>query len=94
MPENGNWAAYLRDSRFRTIFLLGMASGLPSSLVFSTLSIWLREAGVSRTSIGLIGAVVTPYAINFLRRRWSTGSAFPCCTAGSASGDRGSCFAS
>lgn len=66
MPENGNWAAYLRDSRFRTIFLLGMASGLPSSLVFSTLSIWLREAGVSRTSIGLIGAVVTPYAINFL----------------------------
>ena len=66
MPEIGNWAAYLRDSRFRTIFLLGMASGLPSSLVFSTLSIWLREAGVSRTSIGLIGAVVTPYAINFL----------------------------
>ena len=62
----GNWTAYLRDSRFRTIFLLGMASGLPSSLVFSTLSIWLREAGVSRTSIGLIGAVVTPYAINFL----------------------------
>ena len=66
MPQTGNWTAYLRDSRFRAIFLLGVASGLPSSLVFSTLSIWLREAGVSRTSIGLIGAVATPYAINFL----------------------------
>ena len=43
-----------------------MASGLPSSLVFATLSIWLREEGVSRTSIGLIGAAATPYAINFL----------------------------
>jgi len=58
--------ARLRDSRFRTIFFLGMASGLPSSLVFATLSIWLREEGISRTSIGLIGAVATPYAINFL----------------------------
>ncbi len=43
-----------------------MASGLPSSLVFATLSIWLREEGISRTSIGLFGAVATPYAINFL----------------------------
>ena len=58
--------ARLRDPRFRTIFFLGMASGLPSSLVFATLSIWLREEGISRTSIALIGAVATPYAINFL----------------------------
>ena len=56
----------LLDPRFRTIFLFGMASGLPAPLVFATLSIWLREEGISRTSIGLIGAVTTPYAINFL----------------------------
>ena len=56
----------LRDPRFRTIFFFGIASGLPSSLVFATLSIWLREEGISRTSIGLIGAAATPYAINFL----------------------------
>ena len=61
-----SWTARLRDPRFRTIFFFGMASGLPSSLVFATLSIWLREEGVSRTSIGLIGAAATPYAINFL----------------------------
>ena len=61
-----SWRTRLADPRFRTIFLFGMASGLPSSLVFATLSIWLREAGLTRTSIGLIGAVATPYAINFL----------------------------
>ena len=60
------WKVRLRDPRFRTIFFFGMASGLPSSLVFATLSIWLREEGVSRTAIGIIGAVATPYAINFL----------------------------
>tara|TARA_B100000686_G_scaffold352459_1_gene454522 strand:+ start:2420 stop:3649 length:1230 start_codon:yes stop_codon:yes gene_type:complete len=43
-----------------------MASGLPASLVFATLSIWLREEGLSRTAIGFMGAVATPYAINFL----------------------------
>lgn len=65
-PPRIPWMARLRDPRFRTIFLFGMVSGLPSSLVFATLSIWLREEGISRTSIGLIGAVATPYAVNFL----------------------------
>lgn len=55
-----------RDRRLAAIFGLGVASGLPSSLVFVTLSIWLREEGLSRTAIGLFGAVATPYAINFL----------------------------
>ena len=55
-----------RDRRLAAIFGLGVASGLPSSLVFATLSIWLREEGLSRTAIGLFGAVATPYAINFL----------------------------
>ena len=65
-PPIISWTARLRDPRFRTIFFFGMTSGLPSSLVFATLSIWLREEGISRTSIGLIGVVATPYAINFL----------------------------
>src|SRR5690606_37387338 len=42
------------------------ASGLPAPLVFSNLSIWLRDSGVSRTDIGLFALVATPYAINFL----------------------------
>ena len=55
-----------RDRRMAFIFFFGIASGLPSSLVFATLSIWLREEGLSRTAIGLLGIVATPYAINFL----------------------------
>ena len=58
-------ALYL-DRRIATILALGFASGLPSPLVFSNLSIWLRDEGVSRTDIGLFALVATPYAINFL----------------------------
>ena len=39
------------------LLLLGFAAGLPYMLVFSTLSVWLREAGVTpaqvRERIGL-----------------------------------------
>mgnify|MGYP007014333271 CR=1 FL=1 len=30
------------------LLVLGFAAGLPYMLVFSTLSVWLREAGVAR----------------------------------------------
>ncbi|HSG88604.1 MAG TPA: MFS transporter [Pseudomonadales bacterium] len=58
--------AVYADRRILTILALGFASGLPSPLVFSNLSIWLRDEGVSRTDIGLFALVATPYAINFL----------------------------
>ncbi len=54
------------DRRIAIIMVLGFASGLPAPLVFSNLSIWLRDVGVSRTEIGLFALVATPYAINFL----------------------------
>jgi MFS transporter, PAT family, beta-lactamase induction signal transducer AmpG len=54
------------DWRMLSILCLGFSSGLPAPLVFSNLSIWLTDAGVSRTDIGLFGLVATPYAINFL----------------------------
>lgn len=52
--------------RMLTLLALGFSSGLPAPLVFSNLSIWLRDEGVSRTSIGLFALAATPYAINFL----------------------------
>lgn len=64
-----DWLSSLRvyaDRRIATILCLGFASGLPAPLVFSNLSIWLRDSGVSRTDIGLFALVATPYAINFL----------------------------
>lgn len=48
------------------VLMLGFASGLPSPLLFSNLSIWLRDGGVSRTDVGLFALVATPYALNFL----------------------------
>jgi PAT family beta-lactamase induction signal transducer AmpG len=40
---------------------LGFASGLPLLLVLSTLSVWLRQAGVSRTEIGLLSLALLAY---------------------------------
>lgn len=37
-----------------TLLFLGFSSGLPLLLVFSSLSFWLREAGIERSSIGFI----------------------------------------
>ena len=53
---------------FFNIFILGIASGLPLALILSTLSIWLKELSISKTSIGLFALSTTPYALKFL---WS-----------------------
>jgi len=46
-----------------TILILGFVSGLPLLLSFGTLSAWLREAGVERSTIGLFALVGLPYAL-------------------------------
>ena len=57
----------LKDRRIWRIFVLGIASGYPWVIIGgSTLSVWLRESGFSRTSIGLFSLVFTAYTINFL----------------------------
>ena len=50
------------------IFLLGIASGFPWVLIGSVLTLWLQEAGISRTEIGYAGAIFAVYSINFV---WS-----------------------
>jgi len=46
--------------------LLGFASGLPYMLVFSTLSAWLRDVGISLTEIGFFAWLVLTYSLKFL----------------------------
>lgn len=46
--------------------LLGFASGLPYMLVFSTLSAWLRDVGISLTDIGFFAWLVLTYSLKFL----------------------------
>src|ERR1700730_5283108 len=56
------------DSRVLLTLPLGFASGLPLLLPFSTLSVRLASAGVSRAAIGAFALVGTPYALKFV---WS-----------------------
>lgn len=49
-----------------TLLFLGFSSGLPLLLVFGTLSYWLREAGVDRTTIGFVSWVALAYGVKWL----------------------------
>ena len=44
---------------------LGFSSGLPFLLIFSTQSAWLREAGVSRSAIGLMSYAALAFTFKF-----------------------------
>lgn len=60
-------AAYASPSTF-VLLLLGFAAGMPYMLVFSTLSVWLREAGVARETIGYASLIGLAYAFKWV---WS-----------------------
>lgn len=56
-----------RDIRsISVMFVLGFSAGLPSLLVFDTLSIWLREAGLSLKVISFFGLATLASALKFL----------------------------
>jgi PAT family beta-lactamase induction signal transducer AmpG len=54
------------DKRMVRIFLLGMMSGFPWVLIGSALTLWLKEDGLSRTTVGFAGLIFGVYAFNFL----------------------------
>ena len=54
------------DRRMFRIFLIGMLSGFPWVLIGSALTLWLKEDGLSRTTVGFAGLIFSVYAINFL----------------------------
>ena len=58
-------AVYL-ERRMARIFLLGIVSGFPWVLIASSLSLWLKEEGLSRSAIGWAGLIFGVYAFNFL----------------------------
>jgi len=49
-----------------TLFLFGFASGLPFLLVGGTLSVWLKDSGISLEDIGLISLAGLAYAFKFI----------------------------
>ena len=55
-----------KDIRMFRILLLGSISGFPWVLIASSLSLWLKEEGLSRSTIGWAGLIFAVYAFNYL----------------------------
>ena len=59
------FAIYM-DTRMLKILLIGSISGFPWVLIGSSLSLWLKEDGLSRSTIGWAGLIFAVYAFNYL----------------------------
>ncbi len=54
------------DKRMLKILLLGAISGFPWVIIGSSLSLWLQENGLSRSTVGWAGLIFGVYAFNYL----------------------------
>ena len=64
-----NWLNSLKvyqNRRMAVMLLLGFVSGLPFLLVSSTLSLWLKDAGLSLVAIGFFSVIKAPYSFKWL----------------------------
>lgn len=64
-PATGGWGVYA-DRRMLRILLLGIISGFPWVLIGSALTLWLKEDGLSRSTIGWAGLIFGVYALNWM----------------------------
>ena len=48
-----------KDVRMLRILILGAISGFPWVLIASSLSLWLKEEGLSRSTIGWAGLILS-----------------------------------
>ena len=68
-PARASWAETLlvyTEAPTLRMLLLGFSAGLPLLLVFGTLSFWLREAGIDRTTIGYLSWVGLAYGFKWV----------------------------
>lgn len=56
----------LIDRRVGAMFLLGIGAGLPFFLIFDTLSVWLRQEGLSLQAITAFALATLSYALKFV----------------------------
>jgi MFS transporter, PAT family, beta-lactamase induction signal transducer AmpG len=61
----GGLKVYLQP-RVAAMLFLGFSSGLPLALTGATLQVWMKDAGVSLSAIGLYSLVGIPYVLKFL----------------------------
>lgn len=62
--ESPGWRYYLQE-KVLVLFFLGFSSGLPFPLVYSTLSAWLEDAGVERSTISTFAWLGFAYSLKF-----------------------------
>ena len=69
IKQNKSWLQLIlvyKDIRMLKILLLGAISGFPWVLIASSLTLWLKEEGLSRSTIGWAGLIFGVYAFNYL----------------------------
>jgi PAT family beta-lactamase induction signal transducer AmpG len=59
-------ALVYRQPRILSMLFLGFGAGLPFYLVYSTLSAWLRQEGILRSTIGMLAWVGLVFTLKFL----------------------------
>ncbi|MCS4534324.1 AmpG family muropeptide MFS transporter [Neisseria montereyensis] len=68
-PSKKTWLSAIGaygDRRAITLFFLGFSAGIPILLIFSSLSLWLREAGVDRSTVTMFSWAALAYSFKFV----------------------------
>ena len=68
-PQSTSWQQSLKaflHPRVETMFFYGFSAGIPLLLIFSSLSLWLREAGVDRSTVTYFSWAALAYSFKFL----------------------------
>ncbi|MDH3746789.1 MAG: AmpG family muropeptide MFS transporter [Gammaproteobacteria bacterium] len=65
--ESPGWRFYLQE-KILVVFFLGFSGGLPFPLVYATLTAWLNDAGLQKSTISTFAWIGFAYAFKFL---WS-----------------------
>lgn len=67
--DKQNWGETLKsflNPRVITMLFLGFSAGVPILLIFSSLSLWLREAGVERSAVTFFSWAALGYSFKFV----------------------------
>ena len=57
----------LLHPRVITMLFFGLSAGIPLLLIFSSLGLWLREAGVERTAVTFFSWAALGYSFKFIQ---------------------------
>ena len=55
-----------KDRRALIMLFLGFSAGIPILLIFSSLSLWLREAGIDRSTVTMFSWAALGYSFKFI----------------------------